>query len=181
MVWVREASLELSAGCNVANASLNVQRGRRRSRGNEFAPECSFVEERLTRKEGAIRHVLYAIGRERGRRIHFVFVWKKNSRRGGNQRWKFVSLSISSWNSSPLEPLPRDFLHIIAIGDRETRFKAWPAKLPRSKKSVTRNKMKPIDYYILGAQFTQTGKSELLRYKKETVNMTLSGARRARK
>ena len=40
--------------------------------------------------------------------------------------------------------------------------------------------MKPIGY-ILEARFTQIGKSEILRYKKETVNITLSSARRARK
>lgn len=28
MIWVGEVNLELSAGCNVANASLNVERGR---------------------------------------------------------------------------------------------------------------------------------------------------------
>jgi len=111
----------------VARASLNVQRGRRRSRGNEFAPECSFVEKRLTRKRGAIRRVLY---QERtGATYPFRIRLEKNSRRGGNHRWKFVSLSISSWNSSPLEPLPRDFLHIIAVGDRKNFFQSVARKI----------------------------------------------------
>lgn len=123
----------------MARAPPNVQRGRRRSRGNEFAPECSFVEERLTRK-GVRFGAFFTLSRENENDVSISYSSGKKFAPREKKTLKFASLSISSWNSSALEPFSHKLSAYYCIFCyRKTPFKAWLAKLPQNSKHANQN------------------------------------------
>lgn len=177
-IRVGEASLKLSAGCNVARASLNVQRGRRRSRGNEFAPECSFVEERLTRKEGVRSAAFFTPPRENGNGVSISYSSGKKIHTAGETTigsswvYQYRVGTVYHLNSSPAV-----FRILMLSAIAKNFFQSMARKITAI--SETR-KLKWHETHRLGARFIQTGKSEILRYKKETVNMMLQRSSRSK-